>query len=151
MKACIFLVFFAVSTSVSALAAETWKGHVAQVVDGQTLDVARDNGETVRIKLFAVKAPDPSQPHADDAAARLKKWSHQWGDVATVIPMSEERGGAVVARVIVGQEDLANVLAKACLARINIQLCREPIVPECVGWHAWELQCRDEQKGLWAQ
>lgn len=141
-------------TSVDALAqnstlAQAFLGHVTQVIDGQTLDVARDSGETVCVRLFAVKAPIQGQSHADEAVSRLKTWSHNWGDMATVIPMGEEQGGAVVARVIVGQDDLAEVLTKACLARVDMRLCRERFTPECVSWNAWELQCRDEKKGLW--
>ena len=130
-------------------AADSWQGKVVGVVDGATLDVAKPDGQVERVRLFAVKVPAPGQAKADEAQKRTALWCNQWGNVAEVQPMGQDRDGQMVARVIVGQEDLANVLAKACLARVNIQLCREPFTPECVGWHAWELQCRDEKKGLW--
>ena len=58
--------------------------------------------------------------------------------------------GQKVARVIVGQEDLADVLTKACLASVDVPTCRRRGTMECTSWYAWELQCRDERKGLWA-
>ena len=135
----------------AALAADSWQGKVVQVVDGATLDIAKPDGQVERVRLFAVSVPPPGQPKADDAQKCTASWCYQWGDVAEVLPMGLDKDGQMVARVIVGQEDLANVLAKACLARINIKLCRVPLIPECVGWYAWDLQCRDEKKGLWAQ
>lgn len=130
-------------------AADSWQGKVVNVIDGATLDIATPDGGVERVRLFAVSVPPPGQPKADDAQKRTASWCYQWGDVAEVLPMGLDKDGQMVARVIVGQEDLANALAKACLARINIKPCRVPLIPECVGWHAWELQCRDEQKGLW--
>ena len=121
------------------------------IVDGATLDVAKSDGQVERVRLFAIGVPAPGQAKGDAAQKRTASWCNQWGDVAEVQPMGQNRDGQMVARVIVGREDLAEVLTKACLARVDMRLCREQFTPECVSWNAWELQCRDEKKGLWAQ
>lgn len=135
----------------TASAADSWQGKAVRVVDGATLDIARQDGQVERIKLYAIVVPSPVVPAGDAAKERTRSWSHQWGDVAEVLPMGLAPSGEVIARVIVGREDLANVLAKACLAIVDMQLCRECNTPECVGWQAWELQCRDENKGWWGK
>lgn len=132
-------------------AADSWQGKVVGVVDGATLDVAKSDGQVERVRLFAIKVPAPGQVKADAAQKRTASWCSQWGDVAEVHSMGQNREGQMVARVIVGREDLAEVLSKACLARVNMRLCRDQSTPECVSWNAWELRCRDEKKGLWAQ
>mgnify|MGYP001497773739 CR=1 FL=1 len=137
--------------SIPALAADPWQGKVVNVLDGTTLDIAKSDGQIEQVKLYAVIAPVPGNPLANDARQRITSWCYQWGNVAKVLPVYQESTGQTVARVIVGQEDLAGVLTKACFASINMTLCRKLSTPECVSWHAWELQCRDEQKGLWAE
>ncbi|WP_156181042.1 thermonuclease family protein [Desulfovibrio sp. TomC] len=144
-----FLLVFAL-LPIPSLATDSWQGKVVNVLDGTALDIAKPDGQIERIKLYAVIAPVPGNPLGDDARRRTTSWCYQWGDVAEVLPVYQEPTGQVVARVIVGQEDLAGVLAKACLASINMRTCRKRETVECVSWHAWELQCRDEQKGLWA-
>ena len=144
-----FLLTFALFP-IPSLAADSWQGKVVNVLDGTTLDIAKPDGQVERIKLYAVIAHVPGNPLGDDARRRTTSWCYQWGDVAKVLPVYQESNGEVVARVIVGQEDLADVLAKACLASIDIKTCRDRGTMECAFWHAWELQCRDEQKGLWA-
>ena len=131
-------------------AADSWQGKVVQVINGATLDIAKPDGQIERVKLYAIRVPPPGQLGGDDATKRTASWCHQWGDVAEVLPMGPGKDGQPVARVIVGREDIANVLTRACLAMVNMRLCRERETPECVGWQAWELQCRDEKKGLWA-
>lgn len=131
-------------------AAEPWQGKVVAVIDGATLDIAKSDGQVERVKLYAIHVRPPGQPGGDEATKRTASWCHQWGDVAEVLPMGLGKDGQPVARVIVGREDVANVLTRACLATVNMRLCRDRWTPECVGWQAWELQCRDERKGLWA-
>jgi len=134
----------------ASIAADSWQGKVVQVVDGATLDIAKPDGQVERVKLYAIHVPAPGHPSRDDATKRTASWSHQWGDVAGVLPMGLGKDSQPVARVIVGREDIANVLTRACLATVDMRLCRDRGTPECVGWQAWELQCRDEKKGLWA-
>lgn len=135
---------------IPSLAADSWQGKVVNVLDGTTLEIAKPDGQVERIKLYSVRAPVPGSLLGDAARRRTASWCNQWGDVAEVLPIYQEPAGQVVARVIVGREDLADVLTKACLASVNMPLCRKLSTPDCVSWHAWELQCRDEKKGLWA-
>jgi endonuclease YncB( thermonuclease family) len=132
-------------------AADSWQGKVVRVVDGATLDIAKPDGQVERVKLYALRVPAPGQRGGDDATKRTTSWSHQWDDVAEVLPMGLGKDGQPVARVVIGREDIAEVLTRACLAIVDMRLCRERDTPECVGWQAWELQCKDEKKGLWAQ
>ncbi|WP_043637354.1 thermonuclease family protein [Desulfovibrio sp. TomC] len=152
MKIFIFSIFFSMMmVATPALATENFSGKVVTVVDGATLDIAKPDGQIERIRLFATAVPQAGAKHAEAATKRTTFWCHQWDNVAEVIPMGQGKDGVAVARVIVGQEEIANVLAKACLARVNMKLCRDQFTPECVGWNAWELQCRDEKKGLWSE
>ena len=73
------------------------------------------------------RRPRTGQAEADAAQRRTESWCRQWGEVAEVRPMGHDRGGRVVARVIVGREDMAEVLAKG------------------------NSNANSENKGLWAQ
>lgn len=144
-----FFIFLCLSAR-TVIAADSWQGTVVKVLDGATLDIAKPDGSVERVNLYAIRVLSTGTPRGDDARHRTESWCRQWGDVAEVQPMGTGPDGQMIARVIVGREDLANVLTKACLASVNMALCRKRFTPECVGWQAWELQCRDERKGLWA-
>lgn len=150
MRTLLLSIFFSVLVAMPALATENFSGKVVTVVDGATLDIAKPDGQIERIRLFAIIVPQAGVKHAEAATKRTASWCRQWDNVAEVIPMGRGKDGVAEARIIVGQEDIANVLAKACVAIMNMKLCRDPFTPECVSWNAWELQCRDEKKGLWS-
>jgi len=147
-KALLFL--FLILAAAESIASDGWKGRVVTVIDGTTLDIAKPDGKIQRVKLYAVSASTTDNLLGDAARKRTASWCHQWGDVAEVRPMRQEAEGLLFARVLVGEDDLADVLTKDCLAKVDLELCKKNWFPECVGWHAWELQCRDEKKGIWA-
>lgn len=135
---------------IRSMAADSWQGKVVKVLDGATLDIVKPDGSVKRVNLYAIRVLAMGIPRGDDAHRRTESWCNQWGDVAEVQPMGTGPDGQTVARVIVGQEDLATVLTKACLASVDVPTCRKRGTMECAFWNAWELQCRDERKGLWA-
>lgn len=134
----------------SGYAANSWQGKVIEVSNGTDLKVARSDGEIEELKLYAVKARPFDSSEGRAAQQRASSWCNQWDNVATVLPMGQDKEGRNLARIMVGGEDLANVLTKTCLAEVDVKLCRDRGSMECAFWYAWELQCRDEKKGLWA-
>lgn len=134
-----------------SVAADSWQGKVVGFVGATVLDIVNPDEQVIRVKLYAIKVPGQGRPGAEDAQKRVVSWCHQWGDVAEVQSMGQGPDGQILARVIVGQVDLANVLTKACLASVDVATCRKRGTMECAFWYAWELQCRDEKKGLWTE
>ncbi len=119
-----FLLVFALPT-IPSLAADSWRGKVANVLDGTTLDIAKPDGQIERIKLYAVIAPVPGNSLGEDARRRTTSWCYQWGDIAEVLPVYQEPNGQVVARVIVGQEDLGRRPGESLPAIVDVTTCRK--------------------------
>lgn len=133
-----------------AQASTPWEGKVVEVSSGTDLKIARSDGKIEELHLYAVKVHPFDSSEGRAAQQRASSWCNQWDNVAKVLPMGQDKEGRNLARIIVGGEDLANVLTKACLAEVDIKLCRDRGSMECAFWYAWELQCRDEKKGMWA-
>jgi endonuclease YncB( thermonuclease family) len=75
-------------------------GKVVSVHDGDTLTVRTDAGETLKVRLHGVDAPELGQ--AFGARSRESLTEIAKGKQASVVPVDKDKYGRVVARVLVG-------------------------------------------------
>ena len=68
----ILTLFFALILSVTAFASDLIHGKVSEVYDGDTIAVETDKGQ-IRVRLYAIDAPEKDQPYGMKATARLKR------------------------------------------------------------------------------
>jgi len=126
----------------AAQAPGSFSGKVVSVTDGDTLRVMR-GGESVRVRLWGIDAPE----QGDDFSARAKQRLSDltFGKVVDILRQDTDRYGRTVARVIADGSDVGHVL-----------------VAEGLAWHwpkysgndadlaAAEHQAKSASRGIWS-
>jgi micrococcal nuclease len=127
--------------SVPAVAQERFTGKVVGVADGDTISVLR-NGRSVRVRLEGIDCPEKGQ----DFSQRAKQFTSElmFGKEATV-EVHVDRYGRLVARVLVGGQDVSIALVRAGLAWHFTKYSRDPVLAE------GEQSARTAKRGLWGQ
>lgn len=116
-------------------------GRVVRVVDGDTLSVEA-GGQTWRIRLEGVDCPERSQPWSRKATLLVSQRAS--GRVVRVQVKTTDRYQRLVARVLVGGEDLSLELLRAGLAWHFKRYNQEPQLADL------ETQARAARRGLWS-
>ena len=136
-----FLTILLLSATVYTVEANTVRGKVVSVVDGNTLEVISAEEETYRIVLVGIDCPEKGQPYAEEAkafleASILKKsidvklvGKDRWGNYL----------GEIMTEVEVGAE----------LVKRGLAWCHEKNVPESL--KDLEQQAREQRIGLWQE
>lgn len=123
---------------------DAWAGTVTRVSDGDTLVVRSDGGE-VRVRLWAVDAPEgsqPSGPQARDYLGRLVQ-----GRQVYVWQRDRDRYGRVVALLYTETGQCVN---ERLLAEGWVWWYREYAPKDAVA-QALEADARKARRGLWAR
>lgn len=124
--------------------AETLKGKVVMVLDGDLLAIDRPEGP-VTVRLQAVDCPEPGQPHADAARAFTSRLA--LGKPVSATLGAKDPDGRVRARVCLGSTREARCLDEELL-RAGLAW-RDPLeTSEALG--KLEAQARAARRGLWA-
>jgi len=126
-----------------ARAGEPFEARVVRVHDGDTITVLRDGKKQVRIRLEGVDCPELRQ----DFGRRAKRFTSEKaaGQLARILPKEWDRYGRLVARVLVGGEDLSHALVRAGLAwHFKRYSSDRRLADE-------ERVARDAKVGLWSQ
>jgi micrococcal nuclease len=126
----------------SGASAEVFEARCSAVSDGDTIVVDR-GGVRVTVRLVGIDAPEKGQEYADEAAARLAE--KVLDKKVTVIYLSADRQGRLLARVSIGGVDV-----------------NEALVAEGAAWHVEEqsddpalaaahIKARAARLGLWSR
>jgi endonuclease YncB( thermonuclease family) len=128
-----------------APAADSWRGRVVSVQDGDTLTVLHD-GTPVRIRLYGVDCPERRQPFGN--RARKAVVAAVAGREVNVHPVDRDDYGRIVAIVAApGREMLHSRLVKSGLAWVYEYHCKHPEL--CLRLKTLESQARAAGIGLW--
>ena len=126
----------------AAQAPGSFSGKVVSVTDGDTLRVMRD-GESVRVRLWGIDAPEQGDDFSARAKQRLSDMT--FGKVADVLWQDTDRYGRTVARIITDGRDVGRTL-----------------VTEGLAWHwprysgddatlaAAQAQAKSASRGIWS-
>jgi len=156
------LLALAAATAPGVAAADTLRGEVVAVADGDTITVLDAQHQTHKIRLAGIDAPEKKQPFGQVSRQHLADlaWRHvvrvEWqhldrygriiGQVWCVVP-----GPGPVPGQDVGQEqDLNLAQVRAGLAWHYKQYAREQAPLDRQAYAAAEDAARAAQRGLWA-
>lgn len=139
MKA--LLVWLTLSFAPFAVEANTVRGKVVAVVDGNTLEVISKEKETYRIVLVGIDSPEPGQPFAEAALQFLEETVLKKS--VDVKLLGKDRWGNYIGELIM-KVDVTSELVKRGLA-----WCVEKGAPEEL--KSLEQQAREMRIGLWQE
>lgn len=93
----------------SAFAGEA--GKVVKVYDGDTITLEKENGETARVRLYGIDAPELAQSYGHEAQADLH--ALLFGKQVQILVMSLDMYGRTVAVVYLGHMDVNRAMVEA--------------------------------------
>lgn len=119
-----------------------FQARVVAVADGDTLTVLRGR-EQIRVRLHGIDCPEDGQPYSRRAARRTSELA--FGKTVTVMPVSRDRYGRVVAKILLaGQKCLNEILVAEGLAWHYRQYA-----PRDATLARLERAARSARRGLW--
>jgi endonuclease YncB( thermonuclease family) len=118
-------------------------GVVRHVVDGDTIDVTRVNGEVVRVRLEGIDCPERNQPFSRAATAFTRQLVFE--KAVKVAGTTWDQYGRLVARVSIGGEDVSVGLLQAGLAWHFLKYSSDRVLAGA------ESRARQDRRGLWSE
>ena len=140
----VVLVFLILTSSTSMVVAET--ATVVVVYDGDTFVVDR-YGESVKVKLYGIDAPEPGQP-GKGASTRFLRRLVLNAPVALRAIETDVFGRTLAVAVREGKESSINAaVVSNGYAWVNPGACR---IDDCEYWKSLELRARRLKMGIWS-
>lgn len=132
------------------LQALAWSGVVERVIDGDTLIIQDDAGNTEKIRLYGIDSPEKNSnrwsEQAYAAKAQLALEVVLRNRTVEVIPFGHDRYARTLAVIFTDQGEIVQeILLNAGLAWVYDGYCKN-----CLTWKILEKQARELKKGLWA-
>jgi endonuclease YncB( thermonuclease family) len=136
-----FLTILLLSATVYTVEANTVRGKVVSVVDGNTLEVISAEEETYRIVLVGIDCPEKGQPYAEEAKAFLE--ASILKKSIDVKLLGKDRWGNYLGEII------TEVEVSAELVKRGLAWCHEKNAPDSL--KVLEQQAREQRIGLWQE
>ena len=124
---------------------ETHFGQVVHVADGDTITIKTDAGK-MKIRLFAIDAPEKSQPYGPQSTGILKALIG--GSYVQARVMATDRYGRKVATVFCDKQDI-NAEMLRLGAAWHFKKYHHPSSPLYERYDDIERSARNNRKGLW--
>lgn len=142
--AAVFAILLGGLPSSGACAADQPAGtaRVERVDDGDTLRIAW-HGETVRVRLFAIDAPELDQPYGREALGEARRLLA--GRTVTVVERDTDPYGRLVASLAIDGRDVGLDLVRAGAAWHFTQFSDDAALA------AAQREARAARRGLWSQ
>lgn len=144
-----WLCFNLLCLAVWALAAEPFEARVAAVVDGDTIRVVDGQGQTHRIRLAGIDAPEKAQPFSRLATQRLRNRLNK--QTVWIKPNKTDRYGRTVAQVRLGTVDVGLEQVRAGLAWYYKAYEAEMSAVDRTLYEQAETEARQLRRGLWQE
>ncbi len=142
----LLLISLTVSAGILTAQSLSLEGEVVHVADGDTLDVRRDGGEELTIRLDGVDCPESNQPYGDRAEAFLR--ARVLGEQVRVEIVDKDRYGRYIGIIEISRNgrELNSALVDAGLA-----WWYRRYAPDKQHLERLEDEARRAGKGLWSQ
>lgn len=145
MKKVFHLYVFLLSVFCHVASVYAFEGVVVKVIDGDSLQVEKDNGQVYEIRLYGIDTPEYKQPYSNKAKQLTGKLTFR--QRVTVEKRDVDRYGRLVA-LVSSQGKLVNrELVRDGLAWYYSRYCLEQ--PLCNELELLETSARQERRGLW--
>ncbi len=149
-----------VMPSTTAVAADSWRGKVVSVADGDTVTVLRGKTQ-VRVRLYSIDTPEKAQPFGQKAKTFTTKLVA--GKQVKVEVVTKDRDGHTVAKVYRTHFEGIDHYNDGSHAPVDVTTClNEELVRTGLAWWyrqyargdkklaALEAKARKAKRGLWA-
>lgn len=125
-----------------------WKGQVLKISDGDTITVRDERGKKVRVRFYAIDAPELKQDYGQDAKQELLTYIRK-GAVVEIDERDRDRYGRVVAVVVLPDgRNLNQELLRDGAAWYYGRYCKDD---DCLAWRKDEQSARARRVGLWKE
>jgi endonuclease YncB( thermonuclease family) len=130
-----------------ALAAETIRGKVVKIADGDTLTILDARRQEHRIRLSGIDAPERKQAHYETSRQNLAKLS--FGKAVIVEWHKRDVEGRLVGKVQADRQDVGLAQLRAGQAWWFRRNANEQTMFDRSRYEAAELDARRNRRGLW--
>jgi endonuclease YncB( thermonuclease family) len=144
-----FATAVALAAFAAAAAAAELAGRVVAIADGDTLEVLTAERTRVRVRLFAIDAPERGQPYGNAARRALSDLAH--GRQALVVWAKTDDYGRAVGTVHIDGVDVNLRMIERGLAWHYKSYAREQSAAERQRYAAAEAEARIRRVGLWRE
>jgi micrococcal nuclease len=118
-----------------------FQAKVIGVTDGDSL-VVITNGQTIKIRLAQIDAPERRQPYGQQSRLELTRLVN--GKMVIIVPQTTDRYGRTVANLTVDQRDVNQAMVARGAAWAYKDYVRDQ------AFFALEARARTSRQGLWA-
>ena len=80
------------------------QGMVKKVIDGDTIILEEENGQTFKIRLLGIDAPELDQPYGFESSARLASYIE--GKTVYVVSSKKDRYQRLLGKIMIEQKDI---------------------------------------------
>jgi endonuclease YncB( thermonuclease family) len=122
--------------------AETIRGRVVGITDGDTLTVLVEGRRQVRIRLAEIDTPERRQPYGDRSRQALSALVFR--KPVRVIVVDTDRYRRIVGRVHQGTVDVNAEMVRRGAAWVSLRYSRDPSLP------LLQAEAQRARRGLWA-
>ncbi len=133
----------------SGVAADTLRGRVVGVADGDTVTVLATGKVRHVVRLAGIDAPEKAQPYGDRAKRHLS--GLVFGAVVEVEYDKRDRYGRIVGKVVRDGQDASLALIEAGYAWHFTRYAAEQSRADRASYALAEAAARDARRGLWNQ
>lgn len=144
MRTPLLILVLALALAAPALA---WESRTKSVRDGDSINVANDDGVVVNVRLYGVDAPESKQAFGYQAKKRLAQLVSR--KVVRIEKVDTDRYGRTVALVRLADGTLVNEeMVRSGLAWVYEQYCQREDL--CASMRQAQDEARSARRGLWA-
>ncbi len=129
------------STPAAVQVVERFTGKVVRVSDGDTCDVEKADGATVRIRIYGIDAPELAQEFGKESRKYLDQ--RIFRQTVTIEKFYDDQYGRCVGRIMLDGQDLALELLREGMVWHYVQYSSDQ------AYAIAERLARQRQKGLW--
>lgn len=137
----------ALCLSICSAQASVIYGIVTKVSDGDTIWVRADGGQKIKVRLFAIDAPEKDQSHGQYCQRNLQSYIYKQS--VKVVTNGNDQYGRVVGTVVLGGGNVNLQQIMDGCAWVYGQYAKE--LPDDIldVYYEAENQARENKKGLW--
>jgi endonuclease YncB( thermonuclease family) len=128
--------------------ADTLKGKVVKIADGDTITIVDDLGEKHRIRLAGIDAPEKNQPYGEISTQGLNKLVS--GRIVTIEYEKRDRYKRVIGKVLVDPPGEVFCMALGCVKKIDAGLEQ---IKAGLAWHykRYQMEQSEEDRRLYSE
>lgn len=144
-RSCLWTVLLALLILFAGNSVHAWQGKVVRVLDGDTIEVLNYKNQIVRIHLYGVESPTPTQYYGNQAAQYCRQLVT--GNVVEVTNICRDFLGRMRSMVWIDDVSLNEEMVRAGFAWVSNPY---GLSPSCGKWLGVQQEARMSGLGMWS-